>query len=153
MDLQAMFDTYLNSNNKEMHKNLGTLTLKNILYGVQYMEDDLEVIIGDYDGKGSFEFGLDGNYCSYRGNYSDIALCTIYKGHLDYKPFTVGDLKDTVNKAIEEGTMVGYKGGNFPITEDTYVYISNEGINSGLVLSDITCEDNKIVLILKSNKL
>lgn len=67
---------------------------------------------------------LDGRYDSYRGYYEDM-----YVGYSDTDEDynTVRDLTGVLKKALEDGEMTGYKGGEFSIDEDTLVWFATYG--------------------------
>lgn len=67
---------------------------------------------------------LNGKYASYRGHYEDLALdfSTVDEGYN-----TSGKLVSLLFDALNDGVMQGCKGGEYPITMDTFVWLAHEG--------------------------
>lgn len=100
------------------------------------------------DEKIEFSNGLffDGDYGSYRGFFEGLYLgCDI-----ENKGFnTIGHLKETLNKALNDGIMKGYKGGEFIINKDTFVWFASEG-ERGEMICDIQKIEGEIFVIVRN---
>lgn len=90
---------------------------------------------------------FDGTYDSYRGYYEDM-----YIGWDDEdKGFnTVGKLKEVLNDALDVGVMIGYKGGEFSIAEDTLLWFSTYG-DTGYTIVDIQEFNGQIFVVVKED--
>lgn len=86
------------------------------------------------------EFGSD------RGNYCDMYVGTT--SNVDHKEIikTVMDFKMLLERALEVGTMIGYKGGDYDIDECTDVTLGQYGC-SGDSISDIRLIDNTVYVV------
>lgn len=72
-----------------------------------------------------FEYLRPKGVCSWRGSYSELAITFVMDGEFMLLKKFIEILKDTVGKEL-----TGWKGGEFMMTEDTPVWVSNHG-NSG----------------------
>lgn len=119
----------------------GNLAIGEMLKKLNNFNDDEKVTFSD----GKF---FDGTYDSYRGYYEDM-----YLGWDDEdKGFnTVGQLKETLNKALDDGGMTGYKGGEFSINNSTLVWFSNYG-STGDMIVDIQKINGEIYVITKEDE-
>lgn len=75
-------------------------------------------------------FRLNGEFDSYRGYYEDLAIKKEIISD-DSVSSTVLDLKKVLKKALEQGEMYGYKGGDYNINESTLVWFGDYGTTSG----------------------
>ncbi len=85
-------------------------------------------------------FRPSGELDSYRGYYSDLAL------HYDRESSTtvsqlIALLKDSIGS-----TITGYKGGDYPVFEDTKVWVSQYGMASGTAIVGVK-EDFYVYLL------
>lgn len=116
------------------------LTIRETLDRVSRFSEDDELI---------FSNGLyfDGDYDSYRGYYKDLAIGCDEED----KGFnTVGDIKRVLHKALDDGEMIGYKGGEFPIEQDTLVWFAYYG-STGEMVVDIQKVEGKVIVIVKED--
>lgn len=89
--------------------------------------------------------GLDlfNEYGSYRGNYEDLYIGL----SLNNEPsITSSELIELLNKALDNQTMYGYKGGYFDIEEDTLVVLANYGESTGYYIKDIYLDGENIII-------
>ncbi|WP_425203792.1 hypothetical protein [Priestia megaterium] len=103
----------------------------------QFNDDDkIEFSNGKY---------FEGHYGSYRGYYSDLYLefCEEDKGFN-----TVGFIKEALHDALSNGTMQGYKGGDFPIDENTFTWFAEYGRGEGYEIIDVRKIDGIIFVIV-----
>lgn len=91
---------------------------------------------------------LNGFWDSYRGYYSDLAFAPAKDG--EDHVYTFWALREMLNDALAQGTMTGYKGGEYPITEDTLLWLSPYGTASGDVLVDLLDIQGQWYLIVKN---
>lgn len=119
-------------------KELQRKTITNLLKDLENIEKNKIVITDIYD-KGYIEnsFGSD------RGNYS-----TMYISTTDNKnnALTVEGLIKLLNRALYEGVMHGYRGGEISIYEDTYLTLGEYGI-PGVFIMDIQETDNYLKIL------
>lgn len=95
----------------------GNLTIRDMFTKLEKFNDDEAVILSN----GRF---LDGDFGSYRGYYEDLYIgCNGEDKGLN----TVGEFKKVLDKALDEGEMTGYKGGDYPINADTLVWVAEYG--------------------------
>lgn len=73
------------------------------------------------------------HFMSYRGYYADLAL-----GYTLDDKMTVGELLQQAKECINK-TFIGYKGGEFVMTENTPLWISNYGECSDMTIGSIEC--------------
>jgi len=95
----------------------------------------------------SNERELSGQYYSYRGYYEDMALEFCEEGIN-----TVGGVKDILIRAMEYGDMKGYKGGEFPITEDTYLWVAHKPSSCGLAILELLEVNGTLILVVKEEE-
>lgn len=88
---------------------------------------------------------FDGTFDSDRGDYANM-----YLGYT-YEPttFSVQNLIDLLNKAKEQGTMEGYKGGTFTINDDTLLTIAEYGFSEGIRPVLFELKENEVVMRTK----
>lgn len=79
---------------------------------------------------------------SYRGYYEDIALSLSSKD----KDYRVSDILSNALKC-EGFYFEGYKGGYFIMSNDSILWLSSYGDNSGLRCKDIIYENNVVYII------
>lgn len=119
----------------------GNLTIGQMLNKLNAFDDDVRFTFtnGKY---------FDGTYDSYRGYYEDL-----YIGYSDDdKGFNyVGKLKQVLNKALDDGEMYGYKGGEYSINNDTLVWLAQYGCTGEMVV-DIQKLGEEIYIIVKEEK-
>ena len=133
-----LFERMMEKMNKERIENSKNLTLGALLERLSNFEDYKEIILstGDF---------LKNSYDSYRGYYEDISI----EPSTDNEDnMTVGKLEELVNKALSDGIMYGYKGGEFGIESSTLVWVAFYGC-TGQMLVDIQEIDGKVVAITK----
>jgi len=76
---------------------------------------------------------IDG-YGSYRGFYSEMALESSYA-----PSHTLSSLLKLLKGSLG-GCLFGYKGGNFPITGETPVWVSDYGVSSGIMVTGVVLD-------------
>lgn len=112
--------------------------IEEILEKLNNFEDDKKIKISD----GTYiknEFGSD------RGDYYDMYIG--YTKNIDDKTIqTVKEFKDLIYRALKQEVMMGYKGGEFNITEHTNVTIGEFGY-SGEYIDDIREKDGIVYLV------
>ena len=133
-----LFERMMEKMNKERIENSKNLTLGALLEKLSNFEDYKEVILstGDF---------LKNSYDSYRGYYEDISIEPSTENEDN---MTVGKLEELVNRALSDGTMYGYKGGDFDIESSTLVWVAFYGC-TGQMLVDLQEIDGKVVAITK----
>lgn len=138
MNIQAL----LNSINDIRKQNAANLTIGEMLDKLGQFEDNEKVVFSN----GKY---FNGEFDSYRGYYEDM-----YIGYdnEDKGLNTVGSLKTTLNLALEQGGMTGYKGGEYPITEDTLIWFSCYGSSGDDMIIDIQKLGDTIYIITKEDK-
>ena len=114
------------------------MMLGDILVKLDKFEEDTRVRISD-GGYIRDEFGSD------RGDYYNM-----YIGRSENKDKinTVKELKDLFNRALKQGVMTGYKGGEFHIEDDTFVRIGCYGC-SGDSITNIAERDGIVYLVFE----
>lgn len=75
---------------------------------------------------GTLPVQLDGTISSWRGDYYQVALGYVLYGTLNKKPVLVKDLISMLKNRIGK-LQQGWKGGMFPVTESTEVWLDNPG--------------------------
>lgn len=93
----------------------------------------LHMLLDNYNPEDKLLFSngahLDGFYDSYRGYYEDIAFS--FGSVAEHGIETVGQFVKMIEDAMSTGTMKGYKGGDYPITDATLAWLGNYGTTSG----------------------
>ena len=107
--------------------------------------DDKEYIarrISKYDKKQMY---FDKSFGSDRGDYANM-----YLGYT-YEPTktTVQDLIDILNNAKKQGTMYGYKGGEFDIDDSTLLTIAEYGYSEGIRPTNFELIGDKVIMHTK----
>lgn len=77
------------------------------------------------------------SFTSYRGYYSD--LCLTYATRYEWlgnEDVTVGSLLKEAQK-VNGKTLTGYKGGNFLMTEQTPIWVSDDDFSTGMAIANI----------------
>lgn len=100
------------------------MTLGELINTLKSFPKDYLVVIKPYD---LIPCGL----TSYRGYYNELALEYDIVGHC-----TVENLLKVAKKVLGKELM-GYKGGNFLMTKNTPVWISNYGNTSNMLLTKV----------------
>lgn len=93
----------------------------------------------EYDGKQMY---FDKTFDSDRGDYANMYLGFTY----EETQTTVQDLIDLLNKAKEQGEMEGYKGGTFPINDNTLLTIAEYGFSEGIRPTNFELKENKVIM-------
>lgn len=86
-------------------------------------------------------------FCSYRGNYSDLALG--FNGHcfgVQCRDIRVSTLLAMCRDATKN-VFEGYKGGKYMMTLDSRVWASNEGWSSGTGIIGVRQAGNYAVIL------
>lgn len=73
------------------------------------------------------------DFCSYRGYYSDLSIEYSFDGS---NRLTCGELLKKAKECIGK-TFVGYKGGDFTMTEHSVIWISNYGETTNAILTGV----------------
>ena len=142
MDIK-MIKTLLNQIDKERIENADNLTIGELFSKLNQFEDSERVTFSN----GRF---FDGTYDSYRGYYKDL-----YIGFEDEDMGfnTVGKIKEVLNKALDDGEMEGYKGGEFSIEQDTLVWFATYGTTyEAEMIVDVIKVDDNILIITKEDE-
>lgn len=87
-------------------------------------------------------------FSSWRGNYREVAINYSLSGY-DGKQFAHTDLKDFVvmiQKSIGK-EFYGWKGGDFTMTEDTPVWVANDGNVGNTAVVGIKNEDYTVIIL------
>ena len=100
------------------------MTLGELIDTLKSFPKDYLVVIKPYD-------LVPNGFDSYRGYYDELALEYDIEGHC-----TVEDLLKIAKKVVGKELM-GYKGGNFLMTKNTPVWISNYGNTSNMLLTKV----------------
>ncbi len=80
---------------------------------------------------------------SYRGHYSDLALDS------QNKPITVSELLKLLKPLVGK-KLVGYKGGEYLMTNDTPLWVAEYGELSNVAIVDIQFESKNVILVTKT---
>ena len=83
--------------------------------------------------------GSIGGFGSYRGYYEDLAA------EPTDSPRTVADVLSMAREACG-AVMTGYKGGDFPMHRDTIVWVSEYGCSTGVMLTGVKVEPDRVVI-------
>jgi len=83
---------------------------------------------------------LEKSWHSDRGDYYNLAISISDK--VEY--LSVLDIKNILTDALNTGVMKGYKGGEFPITNNTLLYVRNYG-EVGFGIVDVELIDNIVI--------
>jgi len=118
----------------------GNLTIRGMLDKLNNFDDNEKVTLPD----GKF---FDGTADSYRGYYEDMYLGYCYE---DLGHNTVGSLKQILTDALLTAEMTGYKGGEFPIEDDTLLWLASYG-RCGDMIIDIQKINDAIIVITKED--
>lgn len=92
---------------------------------------------------------LDDEFDSYRGYYVDM-----YLGYSDTdKGFnTIGHLRRILNNALDQGEMVGYKGGDYSINNETLLWLGSYGTSSdGLMIVEVIEVNGEVYIVTKED--
>ncbi|MGG0308255.1 hypothetical protein ABEY43_05985 [Priestia megaterium] len=134
MDIREFFKLYT----EIKEDSTGRLDIADLLGKLNQFKDDdkIEFSNGKY---------LDGDYGSYRGYYDNL--------YFEYSDEdngfnTIGEFKKVINKALEDGTMQGYKGGDFSIDESTFTWMVAYGSSDGYEILDVREIDGIIFVIV-----
>lgn len=84
------------------------------------------------------------NFGSYRGNYEDMYIEIASNNE---ETITRDELIEVLDKALCQGSMHGYKGGDFSIEDETKVALAEYGLSTGFYIQDII--DNGDYIIIK----
>lgn len=93
----------------------------------------------EYDGKQMY---FDGTFGSDRGDYANMYLGFTY----DKTQTTVKDLIELLEKAKEQTTMEGYKGGTFSINDNTLLTIAEYGYSEGIRPTSFELRDDTVIM-------
>jgi hypothetical protein len=116
----------------------GRLDIADLLGKLNQFEDDEKIEFTN----GKF---LNGDYDSYRGYYDNLYFEYSYE---DNGFNTIGDFKKIINEALDEGTMEGYKGGDYPIDESTFTWLGSYSSSEGYEILDVKKIDGIIFVIV-----
>ena len=100
------------------------MTLGELIYTLKSFPKDYLVFIKPYD-------LIPTEFDSYRGYYDQLALNYDINGSC-----TVEKLLKLAKQSVKK-TFIGYKGGNFLMTKNTPVWISNYGNTSNMLLTKV----------------
>lgn len=133
MDLQKLVDIMNETGRLERAKY--HMTLGGLIAALDGIKDDLPAMIDNspyYPGKAH----------SYRGFYTDLAF------QPSNERCTVGDLRARCCESLN-AIFEGYKGGDFTMTEDTPLWISDYGETSDIAVMGVENLGSHVVLITK----
>lgn len=83
----------------------------------------------------------------YRGYYNELSIDYIKRSELKSQlPITVKLMKHFCKEAIGK-SFIGYKGGEYFMTKDTPLWVSQWGDNSGRILKDVIQERRQVKFI------
>lgn len=122
--------------------NASNLTIGELLKKIEKYEDGTPF-------KFTCDRFLDDEFDSYRGYYDDM-----YLGYSDKDEGynTIGHLKRILEEALKQGTMVGYKGGDFSIDGGTLLWLSSYGMSSdGLMLVEVVEINGEVYIVTKED--
>lgn len=126
------------------------MTLGELIRALEEHPEDMEVRFAAVEGKyGSIEEGPPGRFCSYRGDYAQLALERgegfVYDEPAEHMEERGWRRNDTVAKLLEAAkaavgaTFEGYKGGEFTMDEDSPIYlVDNDSRASSIALSGVS---------------
>lgn len=100
------------------------MTLGELINTLKSFPKDYLVVIKPYD-------LIPQGFTSYRGYYDELALEYDIEGHC-----TVEELLKVAKKVVGKELM-GYKGGEFVMTNNTPIWISNYGNTSNMLLTKV----------------
>lgn len=83
------------------------------------------------------------DFHSYRGDYSQLA---IEYSEEPNQEFTVRDFKELLDRALDKGTMEGYKGGDYDIDEDTEVVLASYGDSGGYAIAEFIEREDDVYM-------
>ena len=141
MNLQDLVDTYLDI----LRSFEKTMRIGQALEELEKLPKNAEVKISMewqqpyYDNKQMY---FDKTYGSDRGDYAKMYLGYTYKR----TETTVQDLIDLLIKAKEQGIMVGYKGGEFDINDNTLLTIAEYGFSEGIRPTHFELRGNIVIM-------
>ena len=142
MDVSEMIKTFSEENRRV--RSQYHITLGKLIGLLEYYPKDTVVLLSEGG------YSLSGDCTSYRGYYSDLALCPSEDG-ID-EPITVGQLLSVLRLSLGE-VFTGYKGGDFVMDEDTPLWVDNYGEANGNAIVEFRDEeydgDEEITLIVK----
>ncbi len=125
------------------------LTLKELITKLEQFDGTLKVII-----KNNSEIIEFDSIGSYRGIYKYLAIGDGYSdeefiGHgKTFKSNTVADIINLL-KECNNNYFTGYKGGDFKMSDNTKMWVSDYGIASELGIVDVVQQDDKIVILTR----
>lgn len=133
------FNKILQQMDKARKSETDGLTIGEIMSKLVPFENEVEL----YFSNGKY---FDGSYDSYRGYYADM-----YIGYSDKNEGfnTVGDLRETIKEALNNGGMEGYKGGEYSIYDGTLVWFATYGTTNGAeMITNIQEVEGKAVVFV-----
>lgn len=127
--------------NQSRKNSAGNLTIGKMIERLKKFNKDANFLLSD----GSY---LNNSFDSYRGYYEDmyIEISTI-KNETTIN--TVSELLCLLNRAKEEGEMIGYKGGNFSIDDSTILWLDTYGNCDSIYPCEIINFENNALIIVK----
>jgi len=119
----------------------GQLTIGQIIEKLSQIDGSFPVLI---DCGGSYHHGgTVGRGFSYRGYYRDFCVEPIAAAS---SPNTVSRLLETF-KFANGKSYHGYKGGDFVMSQNTFVWLSEYGVSSGYAITGVTVRDNAAYIV------
>jgi hypothetical protein len=143
MNTQEYFKMAVGSYRKESFDKSDQLTLGELILKLEPIvqkagnEGKIDVV---YDFGSLFPTDID----SWRGSYNELALN--YTNYDDSIPLTVIDFYSLLKSAIGK-TFTGYKGGDFIMTKNTPVWVSNYGDDDNTAVIEVVDNGYQVILI------
>lgn len=136
--MKQQIEEMLKAMEEARKNNTSCLDIRELLDKLEKFDDEATIKLTN----GKF---LDGEYDSYRGYYVDLALGFSDE---DHGISTVKDVKNILMKALNDGEMYGYKGGEYSIVGSTLVWLGNYGTTyESEMIVDVKLIDGQLYLI------
>lgn len=135
---------------RKSRESIGQLTISQIIQKCKTMPN-LPIIIKSYDSENVNNEYVNMYPCntySYRGRYDELAL------NVSNNLTNTNSFFETMQKSLNK-TYIGWKGGEFNMENDTFVWVSNYGLSSELMVVDLLLAENgkNVELVIKKNNL
>ncbi len=122
----------------------GQLTIAQIIKKCEILPDLSVVIYNVEDNNHRYHGMFPYNTNSYRGNYNELAI------EVSHTCMTLSNFLKKMKDSLHR-TYSGYKGGDFYMYEDTFVWVAEYGLSSNMAVVDVVLAEDKqlIKLIIK----
>ena len=148
MYIQGIFDNFRKELEAAQRAEGIILTLGELLEKLQGSTYSKPVFFKRLDDDREFILDLDDPFFSYRGYYERMALGIT--NSIDTLIPTVGHVIQTLENALDEGTMEGYKGGDYSINKNVLMYAEWDYSScNGMMINNVAEEDNRVLILLK----